>query len=525
MAAVRKILVVDDSNDNREAVRDLLRFMSFDVLDTCNGNDALQIAIDFKPDLFIIDVMMPDMNGLELLEKIDVASHPCEAIMMTSHENIEDARRAMELGALSYLRKPVRLDELSQHINKAINRIEEHESEESLRVRLEHEVKHQSGKAKEAIRIAELQSKRFDLILQNMQEPLIAIDNNRKIVMINPAAEQAFNLRSGQALDQPVEKVLPDLIPSTLLEHTTDWTRGAHVESTVYTITRNHRHYAMSASPLIQVNDRMAGFVFIFTDTTTSVHAAQLRNSFLSIVSHEFKSPLLILMNSASILGMKQLSSQEIAQVKSLIDETCSKLSHLMNTVTTFARISPDDVELHLAPVHIRSFLEKVTGKQHANAPDKRLFLHVLGENNVPEIETDPELLTTAVDCLLDNAVKYAPENSEILIRYALNTDMTPIRIVFTIEDDGPGIENNEKQLLFEWFKQGEDPLTRHYNGLGLGLPLARRALSLLGGTIRLETTKPEIGGCKVIVELPCLKHSDHHRCLTQTVHQLIKSD
>ncbi|MBN1761313.1 MAG: response regulator [Chitinispirillaceae bacterium] len=501
MSAARKILVVDDSNDNREAVRDLLRFLKFEVRDACNGNEALQIAGDFKPDLYIIDIMMPGMSGLELLEKIDVASHPCEAIMMTGHENINDACRAIDLGALSYLRKPVRHDELSQHIEKAIGRIEERESEESLRVKLEHEVKHQTGKVKEAIQIAELQSKRFDLILQNMQEPLIAIDNNRIIVMINPAAEQAFHIKSGKALDQLIGTVLPDLIPSTLLEHITDWTQDAHPESTVYTITRNHRYYAMSASPLIQANDRMTGYVFIFTDTTTSVQSAQLRNSFLSVVSHEFKSPLLVLMNSASILGMKQHCSEEIAQVKSLIDETCGKLSRLMNTVATFARISPDDVKLHCKSVHLRTFLEKSAEKKQGNAGEKSISIIILGEDVFPAIETDADLLETAVACLLDNAIKYSPMYSEVRIGFSLPTSMQPEQLVVTIEDDGPGFDNDKQQLLFEWFKQGEDPLTRHHSGLGLGLPLARRAVSLLGGKIGIESR--EGGGCTVTMTLP----------------------
>lgn len=119
MAAERKILVVDDSIDNRDALRDLLRFMGYMVRDASSGSEALQIAADFKPDLFILDVMMPGMNGLQLLELLNVASHGYEAIMMTGNESVDDACKAIEYGALSYLRKPISHKELAEHVEKA----------------------------------------------------------------------------------------------------------------------------------------------------------------------------------------------------------------------------------------------------------------------------------------------------------------------------------------------------------------------------------------------------------------------
>ena len=269
----------------------------------------------------------------------------------------------------------------------------------------------------------------------------------------------------------------------------------------MHTIVHDHRYWSLSVSPLIPYHDRIAGSVLIFTDTTATVHATQLRDSFLSIVSHEFRSPLLILLNTASMLGMRQHCSDEIGQVKNFISECCGKLSSLMNTVATFARISPDDAVVHLSTIQIRPFLEKAICEQCSNARIKQVNLKVSGDNDFPAITTDPELFDTAIGCLLDNAIKYSPQQSEVVLRYSKNNDKNPEQLIVSIEDRGPGIEIDNKRLLFEWFRQGEDPLTRHYGGLGLGLPLARRAASLLGGEIRIEPG--ETGGCRAVVSIP----------------------
>lgn len=502
MSTPGKILIVDDFTDNRNAVMELLRDMSYDVRDAATAEEALTIASEFFPDIFLIDVRMPKMTGLQLLEKLEVHSHHYEAIMMTGYENINDACTAMKLGATSYLRKPVSDEELYDQVEKAMHKITLQEHNKRQLEDLKRKYDQNSQKLDKTYQIAKFQSRRFDLILESIQEPLIAIDNRYCLVIVNKAAENAFSLKCGEVLDQPVHKALPFKLPSTFYDLLATSLRHPPGTSSVCTICFNKRYWSLSISPLTAPEeDETAGFVLIFTDKTASVHATQLRDSFLGIVSHEFKSPLSVLTNTASMLDFRKHCSDEIAEAKNWIEATCEKLSYLMNTVAAFARITPDEATVRFSKTSIGQLLQKIVDTQYPDTKKNPITIISTTDDDSLEIETDTELLETAVTCLLDNAIKYSPAHSEISLRYGTNTADTLKHLIITIEDKGPGIEPDKKQLLFGWFRQGEEPLTRHHGGLGLGLPLAQRAIAILDGRINLDSGTN--GGCIAEISLP----------------------
>ncbi|MDD5674791.1 MAG: hybrid sensor histidine kinase/response regulator [Chitinivibrionales bacterium] len=116
-----KILVVDDSDENREMVSELLLAHRFKVDKACNGKEALIKLAATVPDIFLLDVAMPQMGGLELLDKISVKDNAYEAIMMTGNESLNDAKKAMELGAFSYVSKPLQWEEINDHLQRALS--------------------------------------------------------------------------------------------------------------------------------------------------------------------------------------------------------------------------------------------------------------------------------------------------------------------------------------------------------------------------------------------------------------------
>jgi len=501
MAGVRKILIVDDSNDNREALRDLLRFMGYIVRDASNGNDALQIAADFKPDLFILDVMMPGMSGLQVLERIDVASHCYEAIMMTGHESIDDACKAIEYGALSYLRKPISHEELAGQVEKAFRKIEQYEESLLRRVNLEQELTHHVNKAEETFKVAQFQSRRFDLILDNMQEPLLALDSSGNIMMVNKAAETTFDISAGRSLGSPVEQVIESQPLIDLVNQLQSCFTGESGSFPSGTLHYKDRYFTISVSKLIHESGWLAGCVMIFTDITAQYQTEHLRNALFSLVSHEFRTPLTILMNSAALLEMKRHCSDEIAIVHKNITETCGRLAYLVNSVITFALISRQDAIVNIIPVTLDTVLQGCLEKYRDGARQKDIVVTVDMGTTTEKLTTDPELLSAAIECILDNAIKYSPSGGKVEVHSSVNSDnKKQLRIWVT--DEGPGIPDDKIATAFDWFTQGEDPLTRNYGGLGLGLPLAKRATQLLGGEISIRPNVKTGSVCEIVLPL-----------------------
>ena len=503
MAVIRKILVVDDSDDNREGICALLRFMSYDVREVSSGEQALAIAPEFKPDIFLVDVKMPRMTGLQLLERIKADDRRNEVIMMTGHESLDDACRAMELGAISYLRKPVRAEELSRYIEEAIAKIESRESDDKHREHLEREADSNARRAAENFRVAQFQSRRFDLILDNMHEPLVAVDGNGRIMMINRAAEKTFGITPGTAFDRPFDEVVPQKKLTGFINLLPAGQGPDDGCISGYAVETAGRLFAVSVSPLIQENASPAGYVMLFTDKTEQIRAQQLRNSILTVVSHEFKTPLSVLMNTASLLGMKKNCDDEVATVKNQIEEACGRLTYLVDTVATFAQLlrEREDKSVRTAPTVVPTLLDRVKSKYLDAATDKEITVTVQPDDHQRSIDTNEDLLGIALGRLLDNAIKFSPVGGTVTLTCTTTTNDDGTYLHISVEDEGPGINPDNTNRLFDWFIQGADPLTRNINGLGMGLPLAKQAVSLISGTISLHTGSN--GGCRAVVELP----------------------
>jgi signal transduction histidine kinase len=140
--------------------------------------------------------------------------------------------------------------------------------------------------------------------------------------------------------------------------------------------------------------------------------------------------------------------------------------------------------------------------KNNENSNKKNIHVDIeLG--NIPQlILTDPVLLGDAVECIYDNAIKFSPPDSTIEIKtktFETTTLKTCLSIL--ILDQGPGIPAEQQQQMFEWFWQGEDSLTRCTGGMGIGLPLALRAIEILGGS--LNYAQYPLGGSIFTITIP----------------------
>ena len=114
-----KVLLVDDEEDFVHTLVKRLTRRKLDVRSALSGKEALKSASDFLPDVIVLDVKMPDMDGIETLKQIKMLCPATEVIMLTGHANVEVAIRGMELGAFDYLMKPIEIDELLYKLQDA----------------------------------------------------------------------------------------------------------------------------------------------------------------------------------------------------------------------------------------------------------------------------------------------------------------------------------------------------------------------------------------------------------------------
>lgn len=484
----RKVLVVDDWDDNRDIIYELLSDENVDVRTARNGPEALSMVRDFQPDVVLLDVKMPGMNGMQVLEKLNVHGNHYEVIMMTGHENIDDACKAMELGAFSYVRKPIMLEQLLEQITNALVKVDETRGHLLKEKTYKEELKKYSDMLKETFDIAEFQSKRFDLILNNLNEPFLAIDCDTIVMMLNNAAEETFNVNVAQSIGCEVRQVFSDKAFVTSLLKLIGTANTTDDASIFKVISFKEFFFNASISKLINVAGVLTGYMIVFNDITDSFRAEYIRNSFLQYIAHEIGAPLSSIKNSSALLATDNGMSGASRTRLSDLGNSCQRIGRLVNTITRFTRTMSTTAQVQPESLDVIEFSETIVEGYRKPAADKGVtivFKHELVDGIVV---TDRDLLSTVIDGVLDNAMKYSPSDGTVTFTITDSENDENDFMTIAIVDNGPGIDLHQLDSLFEWFRQGDDPTTQAYGGAGLGLPLAQRACMLLGGEIEINS-------------------------------------
>ena len=204
------ILIVDDAADSRDTLREILRDEGYSVVCAANGREALRLCSKLRFDLFLIDIVMPELGGLGLLKEINVFDNTYEAIMMTGNENLEDVKEAMELGAFCYCSKPLGREEITGQVRKAITMVEVKKQRLERFKDLEKKVKSRSDELESMVRLLENQGQQLDAIVNSMGEGLIAVDNEKSIVLMNRRAEQIAGARFADCAGREIASAFKD---------------------------------------------------------------------------------------------------------------------------------------------------------------------------------------------------------------------------------------------------------------------------------------------------------------------------
>lgn len=145
-----KILIVDDAVDTVELLKKRLRFEGYDTAEAYDGEEALKLVPEYNPDLIILDVMMPKLNGYEVCQRLKSNENTkyIPVLMLTAKSEVEDKVKGLDIGADHYLAKPFNYKELSARVRSLVatkaarEKLVEEEKSEALEQMME-EVAHE----------------------------------------------------------------------------------------------------------------------------------------------------------------------------------------------------------------------------------------------------------------------------------------------------------------------------------------------------------------------------------------------
>ncbi len=221
---------------------------------------------------------------------------------------------------------------------------------------------------------------------------------------------------------------------------------------------------------------------------------ASARADFIARVSHELRTPLAQIRLFAETLRHKRFSS-DADQQRSLeiIDREARRLSHLVDNVLEFSKSERGRIDLHRVALDLAALTEDAVASY---APPPSVNIEALTEATVP-VDADPDALRQVVLNLLDNAVKYGPQQQTVRV----SVDRNEHKARLSVEDEGPGIPAHERDRIFVPYYRMRREDNENTTGTGIGLAVVKELVNRHNGVVSVEPC--DSGGTRFVVEMP----------------------
>ncbi|MFY9341685.1 MAG: PAS domain-containing sensor histidine kinase [Planctomycetota bacterium] len=343
-------------------------------------------------------------------------------------------------------------------------------------------------------------------VLEALREGVLVVDGAGEVVLANPAALRAMRAPDLDPCGTPLwEALTPELgqrareawqalNDSQRSEHELPQIRysGIPCRDSIYDLT------AVEARSVRTGQD--FGSVFLLVDASRAHELQRLKDSFLSNVSHELRTPLTNICAYTEILrDMIPGDCQEWPEFIQIVHQESTQLSRLIDGMFDFLQLESGEAAFANEPMDGESVVRAVTERFRAPAAERRIELELALDPAAPKLLGDRVRLEQVVTHLLDNAIKFTPEDRRVRIALGPRDDGWELRI----EDSGPGVPRDDRAAVFEKFHQLADPLTDKRPGTGLGLATSRAIVARFGGLIWCEDSP--LGGAAFVVLLPGL--------------------
>ena len=260
--------------------------------------------------------------------------------------------------------------------------------------------------------------------------------------------------------------------------------------------SKREEHLMVSIANLIAVFLERQRLQEALTSTVALREADQLKSSLLSSVSHELKTPLAGL--SATISNLLEGDTRWDEQtVREELEAVVANVTRLNNSIGALLELSRLEARSWPARRDWNDLSDVAAAGLAALPPHQRERVHVDMPDDLPAVNVDYEQWARVIQHLLENAVLYAGGTEDVVLGARKSDD----DLLMWVEDHGPGVPPEEKELIFEKFYRGKQAGAATPSGTGLGLAITREIVVAHGGSIRVEDVEPH--GARFVVQLP----------------------
>jgi PAS domain S-box-containing protein len=349
-----------------------------------------------------------------------------------------------------------------------------------------------------AVRNAELyqqvddERRALSAIIDNSAEGVLILDAAGRVQVFNRALTRMTGWSADEALGRPAGEVLalhdrqgqPIPLPQPMPKRTSAAEGRTYVEGDVVRRGGPPLTVGVTATPLYDDEAQLARVILNVVDITRFRQAEELKSTFVSVVSHELKTPVALIKGYAETLRRDDVEWDRPTVRESLdvIAEESDHLTHLIDSLLEASRIQAGGLKLQATDVHLPRLAEKVVDGFRTQTEVHTFELDF--PPDFPPVWGDPERLQEVLSNLVSNAIKYSPDGGTVWV--GGRADTTGVTVY--VADQGIGIPAEEQSRIFDRFHRVETGLQRRTEGTGLGLYLVKAIVEAHGGRVWVES-------------------------------------
>jgi PAS domain S-box-containing protein len=338
-----------------------------------------------------------------------------------------------------------------------------------------------------------------EAILLSIGEGLLACDENGLIILMNKSAEDLLGCSAIDSIGRTFYEIISiedekgEIIP--LVKRPLGLALSDNITTTV-TVTDPAHYYmrkdktkfpvALVVTPIIS-NGKVIGAIDAFRDITHEKEIDKAKSEFVSLSSHQLRTPLTAISWYTEMLVNGDLGQVSTSQKEYLekIYDSVRRMVEMINNFLNVSRIELGTFKYEPEPVNIVELIQDVVDEQKPKILTQKLTIIEKFDNNIPIIETDPQLLHMVFQNLLSNAVKYTPSGGKVKLTISIDTKKD---VLVKVTDTGFGIPDNQKDQIFNKLFRADNVRSKEIDGTGLGLYIVKSIIENSGGRVWFES-------------------------------------
>lgn len=472
-----RILVIDDEPRIRDACILVLSDKGFDVAAAPDGEQGLQMIKEKHYDIVLVDLMMPTISGFDVLSEVRSHHPDTVVIVITGYATLEHSIEAMKKGAFDFIPKPFTPDQLRAVVEKSLRYTSALQD------------------------IADSKS-RLGVMVNRLTDGVMTTDARKLIVQVNPAFLHMIGHQGEEVVGHHVNEVIHDETLLESIDQALNMSPDTFVEITKEIQLNDNsaeKFFGARCAPFRGRTNENIGTITVLHDITALKKMDQMKSDFVSMVSHEVRSP----MNSL-LMQLKNISDGLAGPVtekqQEILHRASEKILNLNNLVTELldlSRIESGLISHEKEQVNMAQLLAEQKAFHTAYAEEKQITIHLNCPDDLPSILANRQNIEEVLANLITNGIKYSPAGGTITISATKEHEY----LKFQVADTGFGMTSEDLEKIFTRFYRVKDSNTRQIQGTGLGLAIVKSIIESHHGKI---TVASEVGkGTTFTVLLP----------------------